>query len=63
VLSNLIGNAVDALGSEGHLHPVIRQREKRVEIAIADNGAGIAVGSPTLCSNRSSPSRVQKELA
>ena len=42
VLSNVIGNAVDALEGEGHLHLIIRQRKDRVEIVVADNGAGIA---------------------
>jgi signal transduction histidine kinase len=42
VLSNLIGNAIDALEDEGHLHLIVRRRKSRVEIVIADDGAGIA---------------------
>jgi signal transduction histidine kinase len=42
VLSNFVGNAIDALESEGHLHLLVRHRKGRVEIVIADNGAGIA---------------------
>jgi signal transduction histidine kinase len=42
VLSNLIGNAVDALEGEGHLHLIVRRRKGRVEIVIADNGVGIS---------------------
>jgi signal transduction histidine kinase len=42
VLSNLIGNAIDALESKGQLYLIVRQRKGRVEIVIADNGAGIA---------------------
>jgi signal transduction histidine kinase len=41
VLSNLIGNAVDALEGEGYLDLIVRQRKGRVEIVIADNGVGI----------------------
>ncbi|WP_263385660.1 sensor histidine kinase [Granulicella arctica] len=48
VLSNLIGNAVDASGSEGHLHIIIRKRKKHVEIVIADNGTGIAADNLAL---------------
>jgi signal transduction histidine kinase len=44
VLSNLIGNAIDALEGEGHLHLIVRLRKGHVEIVIADDGAGIAKG-------------------
>jgi signal transduction histidine kinase len=41
VLSNLIANSIDALPDEGYLHLVVRKRRDRMEIMIADNGAGI----------------------
>jgi signal transduction histidine kinase len=42
VLSNLIANAIDALPDNGHLHLMVRKRHERLEIVIADGGAGIA---------------------
>jgi signal transduction histidine kinase len=42
VLSNLIGNAVDALEEEGHLYLYVRGRRGNIEIVIADDGTGIA---------------------
>jgi signal transduction histidine kinase len=48
VLSNLIGNAVDALAGGGHLHLIIRKRKKHVEIVVADNGTGIAAANLAL---------------
>jgi C4-dicarboxylate-specific signal transduction histidine kinase len=48
VLSNLIGKAVNALGSQGHLELIIRKRRKHVEIVVANNGAGIVVENPEI---------------
>jgi signal transduction histidine kinase len=41
VISNLIGNALDALPSGGKLHLRLRKNEQQVLLVIADTGRGI----------------------
>ena len=47
VFSNLIGNALDALSTEGKLAVRLRRNRERVEIVIADNGPGIPAAHVT----------------
>ena len=41
VLSNLIGNALDALPEEGHLAIRLRKNRDAIDIVVGDNGSGI----------------------
>lgn len=57
VWTNLIHNAIDALGASGTITITTRRDGDCAEIDIADDGPGIPRRSVTACSTRSSPPR------
>jgi C4-dicarboxylate-specific signal transduction histidine kinase len=41
VLTNILGNALDAVGTNGRVQVVVAHVRRRVEVAISDSGPGI----------------------